>query len=303
MARTITFNVKDADTGLDLQKVVMTVLDAADAVLSTGNTDANGDYTSAAQLATTAYYLTATLAGYISVVKAAAAGAPVTSYFQPKLHWISPTADETQGISILLIPDRARTQCVVYEGAGAGAGAVQTPVAGATVLVKKTSDNSLIETLTTDADGVVFLDETSYLGVPYSCVVSKALYNSNTVYRGNYEAGQSFAVPLQLTIAHTTHNFSLHLIDGSGAPISGKVLKLNILGMLSITDTGEEYYVNKSGQLTLTTDVNGDADVEILEGLVVQPASGWASYFGYPEGVLWIITADVILGDSAAGLI
>jgi len=298
MARTIIFNFKDADTLNDIQTVAVDVLvHGTDVSIGSGVTDASGNFTSAAQAAGTKHYITASKTGYLPITKAGGL------YFQKKLVWTSPTADETQAIEILLQADRARTQCVVYEGAGATSGAVQAPVAGAQVLIKKTSDNATIETLTTDADGVVYLDESSYTGVPYYVVVSKALYNSNTVHRGNYELGQSFAVPLQLTIAHTTKNFKLYLTDAGGTPIVGKALKMIIKGFFSVTDTGVEYYVPTGTQVTITTDANGLAETDFIENMLVGPAPGWASYFGFPEGVTWRMSADVVVGDMSAGLI
>jgi len=296
MARTITFNIKDADTLADIQNVVVEVfVHGTDASIGAGLTDASGNFTSAAQAAGTKHYLTASLANYIPITKAGGL------YFQKKIVWTSPTADETQAIEILLQPDRARTQAVIYEGAGASSGAPQTPLAGAKVLVKKTSDNSLIETLTSDNDGVVFLDETSYTGVPYYCVVSRAGYNSRTVYRGNYELGQSFAVPLQATVAHTTKNFKLYLTDAGGNPIVGKSLKMDVKGYFSVTAGGAEYYVPNGTQITITTDANGLAETDFIENMLVGPATGWASYFGFPEGVTWRMSADVVVGDGAAG--
>lgn len=301
MARTIQFHIIDADTGNDLQNVVCTVKkEADDGVLSTGNTDAGGLFTSGDQAAATEYYLEAEKAGYLSIVKNwGGAGAN----FEKILHWISPTADETQWVEIALQPDRARTQCVVYEGEGATSGAVQTPVAGATVLVKRTSDNVTIETLTTDANGVCYLDETAYGGVAHYVVVTKAGYNSRTLYRGTFVKAQSFAVGLKQSISHSTYNFKLHLIDASGHPIVGKTLYLDVMAMHSVTDTGEEYYVRTGERIALTTDANGDAETDIVEDLIVKPSSGWASYFGYPEGVCWKMTTDIVLGDSEAGLL
>ena len=297
MARTIAITIEDADTGLAVATATVTVLDAADAALSTGSTDVNGLYTSDAQLAATAYYITVTKTGYLPYTKAGGL------YFQSKLHWVSPTADEIQTVGILLQPDRARSQCVVYEGAGASSGAAQTPVDSATVLVKKTSDNTLLETLTTDADGVAFLDESSYGAVAHYCTVSKALYNSNTVYRGQYEIGQSFAVPLQLTIAHTTKEFKLHLIDSEGSPVVAKTLYLDVMAMHSMTDGGEEYFVKTGEKISLTTDANGTATADLVENLMVSPTTGWAAYFGYPEKIIWVMSGDVVLGDGTPGTI
>jgi len=301
MARTITIQIIDADSGNNLEDVAVAVKkNADDAELSSGVTDVNGEYTSDAQTAATEYYLTASKTGYIPYVKH---GSGAGENFEMKLHWDSPTADETQEIQILMMPERSRTQIVVTEGAGATSGAAQAPVSGATVLVKKTSDNTLLETLTTDSNGVAIMDESAYGAVAHYAVVSKTGYNSHTVYGPSFVKGGTISVTLEQSVSFTTYEFAGRLIDAEGNPIVGKTLKLEVAGMHSITDSGVEYYVATGEVISLTSDENGKFSKDIVSGLRVRPKTGWTSYFGYPEKVEWTISADIDLGDGTAGSI
>ena len=296
MANTIKVYIFDADTSAALAGVTVDVKDVATdtSITGAGITDAAGLRTFSAATTAVEYYITASLAGYDSILKA--------GQYQTGYQGVTyTTAGADAEVKFFLKPTRSRTQVNVFIGTGAGAGTPQTPAIGATVVIKRTDTNATVETLTTDSKGAAFLTDASYtaIGAIYA-VVSLAGYN--TVARCDIAAsglGDTINVQLTAAVAFTTYTLTGRLIDASGAPIVGRTMQLDMRkGLQSATSGGKEFYVATSVRLSAVSDANGLFVFTIVDKSVVQPV-GWYAYLGYPDTKIWVINgANIDVGDG-----
>lgn len=294
MANSITITILDQDTGAALQGAAYNVKKTSDdSSAGSGTTDASGQGTVSSLATGTEYYLELSKTNYDSYTKSG-------QYQTRRYRFTHSAANEDHAVTLMLSPTRSRTQVQVFEGIGSASGSPQTAVSGATVVVKKTSDNSTVETLTTDNDGVAFLTDASYTGIgAIYAQISKTGYNTKTVYFGTSDLGDVISCQLTQSVSHTTYTLTGRLINADGTPVTGRLMTAKVIGPTSITTGGDVYYTNSSVNVTATTDANGEFEFTFIDGAIVQPV-GWASYFGYPDNARFTMSANRELGDGSS---
>jgi hypothetical protein len=278
----------NADTGNGVASAAVTIYKASDdSVVDTDTTTAGGNCTLTAPVGVI-YYVGVVKAGYRTL------GADKLLIVTPDVL----VANLTLGYTMQ--PLRAWSGVNVTEGAGVSVNAPQAPVDAVTVTVT-TSGGGAIEVVTTDANGWAELTDSLYTGsVVYKIVLTKAGYNTYTMYFTYSGLGCVVDAIIKQSVAATIWNVTGTCLNSDGTPGVGEVLYYEITnGLLSEDIGGVQHYFVGGGAKSVVADANGLFTIPVPDMGILKIGQ---NNFGFPT-IACVITSDCVMGDGTFGVL